>query len=421
MTLPIMLALLGALAGFGTAFALLARYAHKTSAPSVSALVETGGARLQEMEARARDGNLDASSLDEARRALLRELLTAHRAEQAPWPHLEGRRSSLAIIGLGAIAFASIALLLAAGEDGSVTGNARATSGPRQDPDLVRLQSYANTLAPNLSPLPIAPAKQAQDLPDVATMTERLAARLQSTPDDADGWRMLGWSYFHLQQAAKAAEAYARAVALRPESPDLKCAYGEALVAAESGTVTPKAIEMFKAALAMDAQSPKARFFLALAKAQGGDKKEALREWLALQSEPLEDEPWVAQLRERARALARELSPEAAESVPAPPRTATPDVALRERPAEAVRRMTSTSGDTQMEQIRAMVDGLAERLQKAPRDEEGWLRLIRSRVVLGERLAAREALTRALAAFSDDASAGARIAAAAEALGVTVN
>src|SRR5581483_4164619 len=151
MTLPIMLALLGALAGFGAAFAPLARYGDRTSAPSVSALVETGGARLKEMESRARDGKLDVSSLDEARRALLRELLTARRAEQGPWPHLEGRRSSLAIIGLGAIAFASIALLLAAGEDGAVTGNVRATSNLRQDPELARLQSYANTLAPNQS------------------------------------------------------------------------------------------------------------------------------------------------------------------------------------------------------------------------------------------------------------------------------
>jgi cytochrome c-type biogenesis protein CcmH len=86
-----------------------------------------------------------------------------------------------------------------------------------------------------------------------------------------------------------------------------------------------------------------------------------------------------------------------------------------------VRSIQAAPADEQLKLIRAMVDGLAERLQKAPRDEAGWLRLIRSRVVLGDGLAAREALARALAAFSDDASAGARIAAGAKALGVTVN
>ena len=41
--------------------------------------------------------------------------------------------------------------------------------------------------------------------------------------------------------------------------------------------------------------------------------------------------------------------------------------------------------------IRSMVDGLAERLESAPRDIEGWTRLMRSRVVLGEREAATAA------------------------------
>ena len=106
---------------------------------------------------------------------------------------------------------------------------------------------------------------------------------------------------------SKAAEAYARAVALQPQSPEIKSAYGEALVAAEAGTVTPKAIEMFNAALALDPGNAKARYFVALAMDQAGKKKEALDAWLVLQAEPLGDEPWVAELRERTQALAREL------------------------------------------------------------------------------------------------------------------
>ncbi len=34
--------------------------------------------------------------------------------------------------------------------------------------------------------------------------------------------------------------------------------------------------------------------------------------------------------------------------------------------------------------IRGMVDGLANRLEQQPRDAEGWIKLIRSRVVLGD-------------------------------------
>ena len=71
--------------------------------------------------------------------------------------------------------------------------------------------------------------------------------------------------------------------------------------------------------------------------------------------------------------------------------------------------------------VRGMVNGLADRLAMQPRDEDGWLRLIHSRVVLGEEGAAREALARALSVFADDASAGGRIAAAAKELGISNN
>ena len=58
------------------------------------------------------------------------------------------------------------------------------------------------------------------------------------------------------------------------------------------------------------------------------------------------------------------------------------------------------------------------RLENAPRDVEGWTRLMRSRVVLGERGAAATALRKALEVFKDDSAASGRIAAAAMELGL---
>ncbi|MCL2429607.1 MAG: hypothetical protein FWD12_10270, partial [Alphaproteobacteria bacterium] len=68
--------------------------------------------------------------------------------------------------------------------------------------------------------------------------------------------------------------------------------------------------------------------------------------------------------------------------------------------------------------IRGMVDGLASRLERSPHDADGWIKLIRSRVVLGEGDLAKQALDRGLAAFADDAAERDRIAAAAQQLGV---
>jgi cytochrome c-type biogenesis protein CcmH len=59
--------------------------------------------------------------------------------------------------------------------------------------------------------------------------------------------------------------------------------------------------------------------------------------------------------------------------------------------------------------IRGMVGGLAEKLSKNGHDLQGWLQLIRSYVVLGERQKAGAAVARARAALAGDAQASARI------------
>jgi cytochrome c-type biogenesis protein CcmH len=68
--------------------------------------------------------------------------------------------------------------------------------------------------------------------------------------------------------------------------------------------------------------------------------------------------------------------------------------------------------------IHGMVDKLAARLETSPNDENGWLRLMSSRMTLGEKDAAKAALTKALAAFANDADAKTRLTAAARDLGI---
>ncbi|HEX6612167.1 MAG TPA: tetratricopeptide repeat protein [Hyphomicrobiaceae bacterium] len=68
--------------------------------------------------------------------------------------------------------------------------------------------------------------------------------------------------------------------------------------------------------------------------------------------------------------------------------------------------------------IRSMVDGLAARLERDPRDAEGWARLMRSRIVLGETDVAVTAYRKALDVFKGDADATGKITAAANELGL---
>ena len=90
---------------------------------------------------------------------------------------------------------------------------------------LARLMDYTRSIG---TEEPASTAEAGELLPDANTMIERLAARLETTPDDIEGWRMLGWSYFHTARYQQAATAYARAVELDPSSAELKRSYEEA-------------------------------------------------------------------------------------------------------------------------------------------------------------------------------------------------
>ena len=68
--------------------------------------------------------------------------------------------------------------------------------------------------------------------------------------------------------------------------------------------------------------------------------------------------------------------------------------------------------------IRSMVDGLAQRLESSSRDVDGWIHLMRSRVMLGEREVAATAFRKALEVFVDDQAASGKIIAAATELGL---
>jgi cytochrome c-type biogenesis protein CcmH/NrfG len=195
---------------------------------------------------------------------------------------------------------------------------------------LTRLKEYTRSAGIEE---PAATAPAAKPLPDVDTMIQRLSARLEAAPGDIKGWRMLGWSYFNTERYELAAAAYGKALALDPNSAEIKLSYEEARVKASETALT----------------------------VGNGD-----------------DGPRVA--------------------------TTTKSEATPPHDNDAA--------------IRAMVDGLAHRLENSPRDVEGWTRLMRSRVMLGEREVAATAFRKALEVFKDDSGASGKITAAAVELGL---
>ncbi len=107
---------------------------------------------------------------------------------------------------------------------------------------------------------------------EVGAMIAQLEAQMRQRPDNAEGWRMLGWSSMQTGRNAEAALAYGKAAALDPNNAEYLSAQGEATVLAADGSVTPAAEDAFKRAVAADPADPRARYYLAVAKDQRGDQ-----------------------------------------------------------------------------------------------------------------------------------------------------
>lgn len=276
----------------------------------------------------------------------------------------------------------------------------------------------------------VAAAATLATAPD-ATSLQMIAAietKLKAKPGDVDGWRMLGWARYSVGQFGPAADAYTRAIELAPARGDLRSALGEALTLAANGTVSPPAKTAFDAAVAADAGDARARYFLGVARDQAGDHAGAVATWLALLQSAPPGAPWTVPVRravtEVAAAAKIDLTGRLPADVPAPATSAP----LSAPAATAAGAIPPPSGDAaaavkalprgdQAAMIRQMVDGLAARLKASPQDPDGWLRLIRARMVLGDAAAAAAARTTALATLTDPA-ARTRLADGAKALGV---
>lgn len=224
----------------------------------------------------------------------------------------------------------------------------------------------------------------------------RLAARLKVSPDDAEGWLLLGRGYLSLERYGDGAFALGKAAALQPDRADIAAQHGEALAAAVGGQISPEARAAFEAALRVDPGEPRARYYLALERAQAGDLAAALQGWADLIVLSPPDAPWLATVREQMQRAAQELGIDPGGVSPsAEAQELAAERGLTGRERANLEAWQNLSPGEREAMIRAMVDGLAQRLAQHPDDAEGWRRLARAYEVLGETEKAREARTRA--------------------------
>jgi cytochrome c-type biogenesis protein CcmH len=263
---------------------------------------------------------------------------------------------------------------------------------------------------------------------DVSTMVARLEEHLQQSPNDAEGWRMLGWSYRSVGRSTDAAKAYARAAALDPKNAEYRSAEGDALVDAAGGQVTDDALAAFQTAVKIDPADPRARYFLALYEDQQGRHDEAMIAWIALLKSAPAGAPWADEVRDFVVRIAQERHidvsgrlPLQTSGVPLPASSA-PAAELGATPGptqEQVDAADQMSSEDRARMIRGMVDRLTGELKVNPRSAAGWIQLMRAHVVLGDMPSATANYRDAQHALADSPSEQAELRNAAKSLGIS--
>jgi cytochrome c-type biogenesis protein CcmH len=265
---------------------------------------------------------------------------------------------------------------------------------------LLSMAFYLGLGSPNLPGAPLTARLQSSSGDDsVEMLVARVEERLATHPEDGRGWDVIAPVYVRLDRPDDAIRAFQNAIRLLGSTAERQSGLGEALLSAEGGIVTADARAAFEAANQLNPTAVGPRFFLALAAEQEGDFGEAAVGWRTLLAEAPADAPWRGAVSE---ALAR-VEPHAGNAA---------------ADAKTVAAVQALPPAEQAVAIEGMVGGLAERLKGQPDDVEGWLRLIRSYMVLGRADAAAEAARDALAGVRDSAGRD-RVEALIADLGVT--
>ena len=225
---------------------------------------------------------------------------------------------------------------------------------------------------------------------EIADLAVRLKSRLEAdeTGGPTEGWVLLAQTYMRMGRFGDAADAFEGLLDRPNANSALVSQYGEALVYADDGVVTPKADRAFERALELDPSNPAATFYKAIGLEQAGSPDKAYDLLKTRMDAEEEFRPWmesfVAQLNRIAPSIGR-----------APVNLAAFAPSMPGPTADQVAAAEEMSDEDRQAFIRSMVERLASRMQENPGDLDGWMRLGNAYSVLGETDGARNAYGRA--------------------------
>ncbi|MCK2167071.1 MULTISPECIES: c-type cytochrome biogenesis protein CcmI [Thalassospira] len=243
-----------------------------------------------------------------------------------------------------------------------------------------------------------------------------LSNRLLENPDDLKGWELLGASLMALGRPEEAQTAYLEAVKQSGRDGDYLAMYAESVIRTNNGQVNTIARGALEEAAKSGSTDPRIQYFLGLADAQNGNVAAAVDRWIALVNGAPSDAGWLPMVLARIEeaALAQGIDITGRITVTPPMASNAPGGPSRED-MEAAAEMTP---EERQEMILGMVSQLADKLAENPQDPEGWARLMRAYMVIGQPDQAKQAYDTARQEFAGDTALLTRFAGLADELGI---
>jgi cytochrome c-type biogenesis protein CcmH len=337
--------------------------------------VEVYRDQLDELKRDEATGLIGATEAELARAEVARRLIAASKAEATGRASPAERRNRLAQ--------AFVILLLPA----------------------IGLCLYVTTGRPDLPAQPLA-ERLSNPGNDISILIAKAENHLARNPDDGAGWDLLAPIYYRSGRVEDAANAFSQAIRLLGPTPERLDGYAETLIAQSNGIVTAEARARLQQSLTLKADNPRAEYYLALALEQEGKRAEARTAFEAMAKEAPADAPWLPLVNRHIAGLAGEEGGTVAGNLGNP---TADDVAAAQ---------DLSAGDRQ-QMIAGMVESLAAKLQENPDNIEGWMRVIRSYVVLDQRPKAEAALQTALKTFPAGSDNGKQLLALARDLSIS--
>jgi cytochrome c-type biogenesis protein CcmH len=130
-----------------------------------------------------------------------------------------------------------------------------------------------------------------QQLSNVRMLIPQIIERLKQSPEDLDGWLMLGRSYMFVQNYPAAKDVFAKIYQFQPDNVEVMLNYANCLAMNNNGQLAGEPAELIEKAVKKAPDNSNALWLAGMAKAEEGDSKQALTYWhkLLMQLPPESD------------------------------------------------------------------------------------------------------------------------------------